>query len=367
MKLRGSLKVVPALMLLSLSLLSACGNPKFQKQELSASAVAGQYTKPKIDIIIFQDNSDSMTNSLQYIKPQLTSFLNSIDSRWDYHFTVMPLLYKMTMNQKFMAAQDCTGLSNCITASQFNSAPGDTGWINSNVRNGSNDFGFQYMQQNLSDAGMTSSGFLRSDAALATIVVSDGNDISAAHYTTNAGGQVILDGPATQAGLNSYVSYIAGLKPSNLMSKFYAVVPPGNANDLTNCYGSQVYAGSSYSYVSTMLGVQNSLTYNVCSGNALTGVLANIGSQLQALVDAYKFDYVVLSEKPDVSTIKIKKNGSLISQSNTNGWTYVGYLANQPTSFYPAPSNVKSGYMIKLNGTAVYKGSDKIDVTYKAF
>ncbi|MGZ3713187.1 MAG: hypothetical protein ACXVBE_15595, partial [Bdellovibrionota bacterium] len=257
MKLRGSLQVVPIL-LITLGLFTACGKAKYQKVELSASAVAGQYTKPKIDIVIFQDNSDSMNTPIQYIKPQLVSFLNSISSQWDYHFTVMPLLYKATMNQKYMAAADCTGLSNCISASSFNGAPGDTGWINSNVRNGSNDFGLEYMRQNLTDAGMTSSGFLRPDAALASVLVTDGNDISTVHYTTNAGGQTIIDVNATNAGLSTYINFIAGFKPSALMSKFYAVIAPGNSNDLTNCYGTQVFGSGSYAYVATMLGIKNS-------------------------------------------------------------------------------------------------------------
>jgi hypothetical protein len=365
MKLRGSLKVVPAL-LITLSLFTACGKVKYQKTEISASAVAGQYTKPKIDIVIFQDNSDSMNVPIQYIKPQLVNFLNSINSSWDYHFTVMPLLYKATMSQKYMASSDCTGLQNCISASQFNSALGDTGWINSNIRNGSNDFGLEYMRQNLTDPGMMSSGFLRSDAALASILVSDGNDISTVHYTQNAGGQTIIDVNATNAGLSTYINFIAGFKPSALMSKFYAVIAPGNSNDLTQCYGTQVFGSGSYSFVSSALGIKNSLAYNICSGSALTGVMNDIGGQLQALVAAYQFNYVVVNDEPDVSTIKITKNGSAISQSSMNGWTYVGYRSNQATSFSPAASNVKSGYMIQLTGSAIYSGTDMINVTYKA-
>lgn len=370
-------KVAPVLMLtvLSLSLLSACGKAKFQplqKQEQSVVAVAGQYTKIKVDIVIFQDNSDSMTNSLQYIKPQLVKFLNDLDSRWDYHFTVLPLLYRGYMQNKFTAAPDCAtaGVANCLSASQFQQASGDYGWINSNVRNGSNDFGLEYMRQNLTDAGMSSSGFLRPDAALASIVVSDGNDISTVSYTQNAGGQTVIDQQATQAGLSTYVNFLKNLKPAAIMSKFYAVVVPGSANDLRNCYGSQVFAGSSYSFVANALGLQNGLAFDVCSGSALTGVLNHVGTQLTALIEAYQFNLVALTEKPDPATIKVFKNGAAIPQSNVNGWSY-DPIANAnpqtlPTSFLPAPSNIRTGYMIKLNGTAIYKGTDKIDVKYKA-
>jgi hypothetical protein len=162
------------------------------------------------------------------------------------------------------------------------------------------------------------------------------------------------------------VTAIKNLKGSSLMSKFYAVVAPGQTNHQTSCYGTNVFSGGSYTYVSTQLGIQNSIAYDVCSGSALTGVLNDIGTQLQALIQAYQFNYVVLSDQPDPATIKITKNGASIPESAVNGWKYVGYRANQATSFSPAPSNVKSGYMIQLNGTAVYKGTDMINVTYKS-
>lgn len=369
MKLRGMYKWMPVLAI-SLGLLAGCGKPKqYQKLESAATAVAGAYTKPKIDIVIFQDKSDSMQLPLQYIRPQLANFLAGIDSRWDYHFTVLPLQAVKPMSQKFIVAEDCVGLSNCIPAansSSFNNLPGDWGWINSlDSSIGNSDYGLRNIRDNLKYSDMTSSGFLRSDAALASIVVSDGNDISTVRYTTNAGGQTVIDGPATEANLNGYIAELKFLKASSLMSKFYSVIAPGQANGLVNCYGSQVFAGSNYMAVSDALG---SFYYDVCSGSSLSGVLGNIASQLQALVEAYVFSYVVLSDNPDQSTIKVYKNGVLVPKNNTNGWSIGSpfYRTNSPTAFVPAASNNQTGYFIQLNGTAQYKGSDKIKVTYTA-
>ncbi|MCO5143944.1 MAG: hypothetical protein M9962_12710, partial [Oligoflexia bacterium] len=58
--------------------------------------------------------------------------------------------------------------------------------------------------------------------------------------------------------------------------------------------------------------------------------------------------------------------GVTIPQSNSNGWSYEGYKTNSPTSYYPSSGNNKSGYFIKLNGSAAtYKGTDVVTVDFQ--
>ena len=55
-------KAIPVLVLAAMTLLSACGKNTFTKQVESTTALAGQYIyiKPKLDLVVFQDDSDSM-------------------------------------------------------------------------------------------------------------------------------------------------------------------------------------------------------------------------------------------------------------------------------------------------------------------
>ena len=381
MKLRGFYKLVPVLAI-SLGLLSACGKPKFQKQELAAEAVAGVYTKPKIDIVIFQDNSDSvmLQGPLAQLKYDMNQFLTSIDSRWDYHFTVMPLLSLRSIDQKYIVAQNCAGLNNCLSGSQISqfsasNAPSDYGWITSvNSSTGSSDWGFNYMGNNLSHSRMAASGFLRSDAALAVVVVTNGEDTSGMSQSNGndfydrGDGHMYINYYSTNANtsFSNFRNYMSGLKGASILSKFYAVAAQGTENgQVRNCYGTTANVGKRYKDMAEQL---NSYAFDLCSGNGLVGVLGSIAAQLQVLVEAYIFNYAVVSatEEPDEATIVVKKNGVTVPKSNVNGWSYVGLKSNQPTSYYPAPTNNASGYMIKLNGTAEYKGSDKISIKYKA-
>jgi len=105
-------------------------------------------------------------------------------------------------------------------------------------------------------------------------------------------------------------------------------------------------------------------SFDLCSGG-LPNVLSDISAHLQTVVQTVEFNYVVLPEEPNPSTIVVKKNGTTLANSATNGWTYAGYLVNQPTSFYPSLGNVKTGYMIRLHGTATFKGSDAISIDYQ--
>lgn len=83
------------------------------------------------------------------------------------------------------------------------------------------------------------------------------------------------------------------------------------------------------------------------------------------------FGYIALSRKPVESSIQIQINGQNINPSTTNGWSYVGYSPNLNIKV-PGPDNkpinpplYKTGYMIKLHGSAIYTNGDKINVSYK--
>ncbi len=89
------------------------------------------------------------------------------------------------------------------------------------------------------------------------------------------------------------------------------------------------------------------------------------------------FGYVDLQTKPVESSIQLEINGVNIPQSSTNGWQLMKsggqpqYFPNKnikiqsPTNFSEAtPAINKSGYFLKLNGSAVYSNGATIEVIY---
>ena len=356
----------------------ACSKTQYQNQTYTATAVAAQYTKPKIDILIAQDNSSSMLVPKASLQSQLAGFIAGLNGNWDYHFTVVPLQGTMSINSKWVIAEDCSTMASynqqyCIPASNaaaFNANPtGNAGWINTlNAATAATDLGFQNMAANLSDSTMTSSGFLRPDAALAVIVLSNGDDVTGINfpsdytYLNGQNGQQIpnLNSANAVSSFNSFENFMKNLKGSSSLVKFYSVVAQTYHIASQDCNGQYAWPGTRYTNLSAAL---NSATYDICSGG-LSNVLSNISTQLQSLIQAYKFNYAILNGNPIVSSIKVTKNGVTVPQDNTNGWSYVGYTTEY-LSYFPANTNQATGYMIKFNGTSVYSGSDVIAINFE--
>lgn len=83
------------------------------------------------------------------------------------------------------------------------------------------------------------------------------------------------------------------------------------------------------------------------------------------------FGYVVLPKEPKPGTIVLRINGSQISESSTNGWSYIGNVLGQnikvahPNPGDELPAVTKSGYMIRLNGSSsYYKSGDSVEAYY---
>jgi hypothetical protein len=362
--------------LAALTLLSACGKKTFQKLDYSTTAVAGQYVyiKPKLDLVIFQDDSDSMYNAMGQLKPQLQSFLSSLDTNWEYRVVVLPLLWQQSVSSKYVIATDCssvTGVGQCLSPSQvgfFNGVSGDSAWItNDNQQTGNTDLGFQNMKYNTGN--LMASGFLRSDSVKAFMVVSNGEDVSGVNLGNSANYAYRGDGAQTGynygsaefvSSFNNYFSYFNGLKTSSSLQKFYSVVAAANYSGCWN--GGRTWQGKRYMDMASALG---GASFDLCNGG-LTSVLSDIHNSLQTVVQTVEFNYVVIStsDEPDPSTIVLKKNGVTVPQSGSDGWTYVG-MRTGATSDYPTVGNVRTGYMVRLEGSAKFKGSDSISIDFQ--
>lgn len=81
------------------------------------------------------------------------------------------------------------------------------------------------------------------------------------------------------------------------------------------------------------------------------------------------YGFAVAPTKPRPETIVVRVRGANIAQSTTNGWSYEGYRENQnikvDVNGNPAtPALNRTGYFIKLNGTAKYASGDTIELFY---
>ena len=82
------------------------------------------------------------------------------------------------------------------------------------------------------------------------------------------------------------------------------------------------------------------------------------------------YGHAVIPSQPEAPSIVVRIRGNNIPQSTTNGWSYEGYRENQNIKVNAdgSPNTVsplnRTGYFIKLNGTAIYASGDTIEVFY---
>jgi len=83
------------------------------------------------------------------------------------------------------------------------------------------------------------------------------------------------------------------------------------------------------------------------------------------------FGYITLPKDPDLTTIEVKIDGVKVEQSPTNGWSYLGWRevlnikVPGPTGASILPALNKTGYMLQLNGTAIFTNGQTVNVYYK--
>lgn len=92
--------------------------------------------------------------------------------------------------------------------------------------------------------------------------------------------------------------------------------------------------------------------------------------QIKSVSRTEYFGFVVLPKEPKPETVTVRINGNVVSQSSSNGWTYIGNTTRNIKMAYPnagddQPAVMKTGYMLQLNGSSnYYKSGDNVEVNY---
>ncbi len=382
---------------LTVLIFTGCGKEEFEKAEFAETFVANQFVtiKPKIDIVIFQDISGSMLGPANIFRAQMADFLSQVDSDWDVHLAVLPLQFNPgnpthNLNNRYIVSNDCSSINTffCITPAQARTVISSNGLVDDSLFYaasgliGNADPGFGNMQAQLQFAdSMISTGFLRQDAMLAVIPFTNGNDITGLIFPTDyqdrGDGQLEPNFNSANAAASFATFYnflVNQIKPTASLVNFFSVA----AQSTGFCFGSDADEGSRYNDMATAINASNPAatngsSFDICSNAGLSAAMSNIAIQLRDIILTVEFNFIAIPQRPDPATIRILKNGVEIpANNNVNGWTlFLGsngshdFETNVPTSFAPVPGNERSGFMIQLHGSAVFSGSDSIEVIYE--
>ncbi len=363
---------------------SSCGGPAYVVTESTASTAApGSFTAPpKVDILLVGDNTGSMYEVLQQVEAQTPTFLAGLEAKgWNFHFSLTPLTWERKFNQIYTSKHDpnwgalweppylnaTTDVVDTVSPSVFSTS---LDWVDlgeiSNTANG-DEPGLQTVSNVLSSDEAKVTGFLRDDALLVVILVSNGNDTSGLTYSDRGDGIMVA---ANAEDISAYQSVVAGLKADPSQIRFYAVV----ANKTTNhgsCLGGNSDKGTRYQSMAGQLG---GTSFDICT-QTVSSILDSISALLTEIPIDFTTKYLFLPEDAEVSTIKVTitdgPTGSTTvfdrpsAAGETTGWSYLGLQYNLPAIVSPVEMNYSSGYVIELHGGAALVGTDKASVDYK--
>ncbi|MBI3555621.1 MAG: hypothetical protein HY074_05105 [Deltaproteobacteria bacterium] len=370
---------------------SGCAKQQFVKEQFtaSASAVGFRYLPAKVDILMVPDNTGSINSVFSTVQSQLSGFVSGLQGQyWDYHVGRSPVYYpantpRSVGNPVLVNGDYNTNvLPDGTTVAASGIVPSDRATTNLNnfpilqsvfqTGNGDNTFSNTYSA--LANAqNDTYTNFLRQDALLAVIVMTNGYDITVSDQYGNISG-------AGSSNLQMYANQLIGLKGTAKLVRFYAVASYGVTTNDPYCGTS--YSGNSYFGINQYIlglpkfdGLGNPIS-NICNSAAMANVLSDIQTNLNIVKQSYIYSNLVLTDQPVVSSIQLTKNGAAVPQDDTNGWSYKGLetvytvtgIQDQSTGVITQLSpglNQRTGYVIQLNGAAKMVGSDTPNLVYE--
>jgi hypothetical protein len=280
----------------AMGLLAACSKPSFGLPQTSDNFSSSVAYNNKVDILWIVDDSKSMLQHQQRLSTQIPVLVNNLNSlKMDYHMAVVTTsMYGLTnTGGKFVGTPKYVtkATPNLVNVLAERMIVGQAG--NDNER------GLDSMMTALSPTYINGegAGFLREDALLVIVALSDEDDKSAPSVSTFTSFLDKLKTPWIDGSRSWMFNFIGVLEDSSACRTFNDYSQPGD-----------VYM----EMVKKTKGVQES----ICSSN-LGVAVTNIRARIVQILTDFKLKSI---------------NGVIIPRSSTNGWDYIA--ATNSVRFY---------------------------------
>jgi hypothetical protein len=382
--------------------LSACGPQAFVPNSVSSAqdAAGNMNIPPKVDIVLGVSMNGTMQNIYPGMQGEIAAFAQNLqNSGWDYRFVSIPLSeYHPTDANDLDISNRTSGTGyGSVAVSKYDTNYPVGTWLPPFPGADHSDptlgilsslftpyFGLPALDTTHNDAHETGIGnqvefitrsdvkqsLIRSDAVLAVITISNGDDRSGGTWPLDTSKPWVFNPSA-------YTQYLNQMKSASSLLKYYSIV----AAPSTSCRGLGNWSGLQYRAFTNMVNgngdcFANGTCIDLCT-NPLSTALASVASNLTTVKLAFRKHYLVIGSEPNPGTIQVTRtttaaNGatssSIVPQSGTNGWTYIGAAPSSGVYAIDSPipmDLITTGYLIQLNGSAELTGGDSANVTYE--
>lgn len=397
----------------AMMLLNACGPQPFVPASNGLKEGAGYMNiPPRVDVVLGMSMSGTMRNIWPGIQAELPGFAQKLqDSGWDYRFVVVPLHESGTYYQPMVQTMAATyNINNSVSASMYHTNyvpfgtwkqpyPGATNTdpnlsllsslfsltfvmpTSITAQNDGHEVGIKgladFVTRGDVNTGASNSGFLRPDATLAMIVMSNDDDksgpwrckwdpISGSYPATCQDYNREWVAPAPD-NIQTFKNQILAAKGGQLGAvKYYGVV--AGATVYCRTTGAAARYGKRYGVdMVQAFGSAQGKFIDICN-NSIGGALDQIKNDIVAQKLNFRKRYLVLHSEPNAGTLKVVKHTATgdveLVQGDPNGWSYNGGPQTVYTIDSPIPMEQATGYVIELFGTGRLSGDETATVTY---
>jgi hypothetical protein len=382
---------LPAILLLSAAA-SACGPQAFVPSPMrTRQSAAGTATIPaKVDVVFGVSQNNSMLSIAPNLSGEIPQFLNNLESTgWNYRYIGIPL------GSASIATTAQFPITGKVSVSRFDTNTPIANWLPPYpgalhtdpllgilssliapaflypmplLQNAANQIGLEYGLRNQVEFVTRTdvqNQFLRPDALLAIVTLSNGEDRSwATSPAANTTNPWIYPPNSFYDGNGGIYDQIRNVKVSPSLVKYFSIVSHYNRV----CRGAGSWSGLRYESHAQAL---NGRSVDICEGS-IGDALTTVANDIRNTPLPFRRNFLLIPGEPNPSTIVVTKypNGNqnapeTIPEDPTNGWTYAGYLTDQHTIDSPIALDQRTGYMIELHGTAKLTGFDFADVNYQ--
>lgn len=316
------MKYSMGLLLAAALLVTACNKQQYTIPQTSQEFGQTVTYNNKVDVLMMIDNSSSMDLYQNRLASQIPGMVNTLNSLgMDYRIVVVTSDMRTGGNGGMFV-----GTPKVLTKSTPNLANLLTPRIKNGTGGSDLERGMDSIRSVLSSGYLAGegAGFLRDDALLALIVLSNEDDYSSG-TTQNFADFLDTVKPPFTGFTKAWVLNFIG-------------VPSLDSSCSTALDGIYKEPGTRWIDLATK---SEGRVEAICD-TSLGVAVDNVKKRIVEILTDFK-----LGRKPDVSTIKISINGVMIPQSKVNGWEYI-----------------EEGYIIRFHGTAVPGADARILVDF---
>ena len=297
---------------------------------------------PPVDVLFVVDNSGSMQQEQEKLGANFEAFIQ--------HFTNLGLDFQLAVVTTDTSDPNESGKFQGTPAIITPETPQFSRVFLENVAVGTDgsgaESGLEAARLAFSEPVVSTDniGFLRPDAILAIIIVSDEED--------GSDGDDGEPDPQDLTPVDEYVNFFLALKDGNpskvVMPVIVGDVPGGCQSD-----DATAEPGVRYHEVANAL---NGSKSSICgTSEEFSSVLDEIGSQIAGLVTAFPLDYT-----PDLDSIQVKVDGVVVPRDPMSGWywdTAIGGIAFAPAAVPPACAVIEISYGVEDFGGPLEQGN----------